>query len=40
MSKIAARELVKMGYKNIYNLEGGTINWEKKRYPFESSKEK
>jgi rhodanese-related sulfurtransferase len=35
MSEIAARELVKMGYENVYNLEGGTIEWKKKGYPFE-----
>jgi rhodanese-related sulfurtransferase len=35
MSEIAARELVKMGYENVYNLKGGTIEWEKKGYPFE-----
>lgn len=35
MSEIAAQELVKMGYENVYNLKGGTIEWEKKGYPFE-----
>jgi rhodanese-related sulfurtransferase len=28
MSKIAAEELVKLGYTNIWNLEGGMVAWE------------
>jgi rhodanese-related sulfurtransferase len=28
MSDIAARELVKRGYTNIWNLEGGMVAWE------------
>ena len=26
-SKEAAKELVKLGYKNLYSLDGGLINW-------------
>ena len=29
MSAIAAQELVKAGYTNVWNLEGGMIAWEK-----------
>jgi rhodanese-related sulfurtransferase len=29
MSEIAARELVKLGYRNVSHLSGGTIAWEK-----------
>lgn len=28
MSDIAARELVKLGYTNIWNLDGGMVAWE------------
>lgn len=28
MSKIAAEELVKLGYTNIWNLDGGMVEWE------------
>ena len=28
MSTIAAEELVKLGYTNIWNLDGGTVAWE------------
>lgn len=34
MSSQAAEELSKMGYKNVYNLEGGTIVWGQKILPF------
>jgi rhodanese-related sulfurtransferase len=29
MSTIASKELVKLGYTNIWNLDGGMIEWEK-----------
>ena len=29
MSEIAAEELVKLGYTNIWNLKGGMLQWEK-----------
>lgn len=34
MSADAAKELVEMGYENVYNLEDGIVEWEKKGYPF------
>ncbi len=34
MSAIAAKELVEMGYEDVYNLEDGIAEWEKKGYPF------
>jgi rhodanese-related sulfurtransferase len=34
MSAIAARELVRLGYTNIYNLDGGFRAWKAAGYPF------
>jgi rhodanese-related sulfurtransferase len=28
MSTIASKELVKLGYTNIWNLDGGMVAWE------------
>ena len=33
MSKIAASELVEMGYRNVYELDGGIIAWKKSGLP-------
>ena len=35
MSTIAAEELVKLGYANIWNLKGGMMNWEQAGYEIE-----
>jgi rhodanese-related sulfurtransferase len=35
MSGIAAETLVGLGYSNIYNLEGGMIDWEEAGFPLE-----
>lgn len=35
MSAIAAETLVKLGYTNILNLEGGMDGWEQAGYPIE-----
>jgi rhodanese-related sulfurtransferase len=32
---LAAHTLVRMGYKNVINIEGGWIAWEKAGYPVE-----
>ena len=32
---LAAHTLVRMGYKNVINIEGGWIPWEKAGYPVE-----
>jgi len=37
MSDIAARELVRQGYTNVINLDGGMIQWEKSGFPLKSS---
>lgn len=34
MSAIAAGTLVKRGYTNVWNLEGGMVAWEKGGYPL------
>jgi rhodanese-related sulfurtransferase len=34
MSQIAAEELVSLGYTNIWNLEGGMVEWEQAGYPL------
>ncbi len=34
MSSIAAETLVKLGYGNVWNLEGGMIAWEKEGLPI------
>lgn len=35
MSNTAAKELVKLGYSNVWNLDGGFIDWKKADLPFE-----
>lgn len=35
MSTIAAQELVKLGYTNIWNLDGGMASWEQAGQPIE-----
>lgn len=35
MSNIAATELVKLGYTNIWNLDGGMVAWEQAGLPIE-----
>ena len=35
MSNIAAEELVRQGYTNIYNLDGGFVAWEQQGFPIE-----
>ena len=35
MSTIAAEELVKLGYTNIWNLAGGMLEWEKAGFKIE-----
>ncbi len=35
MSDIAARELVGLGYTNIWNLAGGMVDWEAAGYPID-----
>jgi rhodanese-related sulfurtransferase len=35
MSAKAAQDLVRMGYKNVYNLLGGANEWRKRGYEFE-----
>jgi len=37
MSTIAAEELVKLGYKDVWNLEGGMLGWEQAGYPLEGN---
>ena len=32
MSAIAARTLVKLGFTNVWNLDGGMVEWEKQGY--------
>jgi rhodanese-related sulfurtransferase len=34
MSAIAARELVRLGYTNVYNLDGGFRAWSSAGYDF------
>lgn len=34
MSTIAAKELVKKGYTNLYNLAGGMVAWESAGFPL------
>ena len=36
MSAIAAQELVKAGYTNVWNLDGGMVAWEKAGLPLKS----
>jgi rhodanese-related sulfurtransferase len=35
MSKIAAEELVSLGYTNIWNLKGGMVEWEQAGYELQ-----
>ena len=35
MSEIAAEELVKLGYTNVWNLSGGMLGWEQVGFPLE-----
>jgi len=35
MSNIAAQELVRLGYTNIWNLDGGMVAWEQAGLPIE-----
>lgn len=35
MSAIASEELVKLGYTNIWNLEGGMVAWERAGYEIQ-----
>lgn len=35
MSKIAAEQLVKLGYTNVWNLDGGMQSWEAAGFPLE-----
>ena len=35
MSEIAAKELVSLGYANIWNLSGGMVEWEQAGYKIE-----
>jgi rhodanese-related sulfurtransferase len=34
MSAIAAPTLVKLGYANVWNLDGGMVGWEQAGYPL------
>jgi rhodanese-related sulfurtransferase len=35
MSTIAAEELVRLGYTNVWNLAGGMVEWEKAGFEIE-----
>ena len=35
MSEIASKALVKVGYTNIWNLDGGMVDWERAGFPIE-----
>ena len=36
MSQMAAEDLVKLGYINIWNLDGGMVGWEQAGYEIEN----
>jgi rhodanese-related sulfurtransferase len=38
MSAMAARSLVKLGYTNVWNLDGGMSAWEQAGHPLVSNK--
>ena len=40
MSAIAARTLVKLGYTNVWNLDGGMIAWRELGYPLLDTRNK
>ncbi|MBA7480881.1 hypothetical protein ES707_16344 [subsurface metagenome] len=39
MSAIAARTLVKLGFTNVWNLDGGMVEWEKQGYDLADSEQ-
>jgi rhodanese-related sulfurtransferase len=34
MSTIASETLVRLGYTNIWNLQGGMVDWKRQGYPL------
>ena len=40
MARSAARDLIEAGYQNLYNLEGGIIQWTVEGFPLEPSPKK
>ena len=36
MSQMAAEDLAKLGYTNIWNLDGGMVGWEQAGYEIEN----
>jgi rhodanese-related sulfurtransferase len=38
MSSLAAEKLTEIGYKNVYDYEGGLQDWKDAGLPLESSK--
>jgi rhodanese-related sulfurtransferase len=34
-SASVAQQLIRKGYKNVYALKGGWLDWEKAKYPVE-----
>jgi len=40
MSDIAARTLVRLGYTNLWHLQGGMIDWQQQGYPLLDSPKK
>jgi len=37
MSAIAAETLVKLGYTNIWNLDGGMVQWEQEGFEIQDT---